>query len=56
MKSDIMNLKTKFELGNWTYDAAFGSFMDKAGEEFFLDQRLNQLLLMLIRAINYDNC
>jgi DNA-binding winged helix-turn-helix (wHTH) protein len=45
MSMRLFNHKT---IGNWTYDPTFGRFFSREGDEFFLDQRLNKLLMLLV--------
>lgn len=37
------------KIGNWMFYPDHGRFINKAGHEFFLDKRLNSLLIFLIK-------
>ena len=39
---------TKFEIGLWEFQSEFGRFVHKDGSEFFVDNRLNKLLTILL--------
>ena len=48
MKSRLGNDKLAVTIGQWSFYPEFGRFLNQQGIEFFLDNRLNKLLQILI--------
>ena len=48
MKSKIKGVNSIKKIGKWWYDQEYGRFTDFEEQEFFLDNRLNKLLMLLV--------
>lgn len=48
MKPNIGLQQSGLEIGKWTFYAEFGRFVNRQGDEFFIDNRLTRLLQFLL--------